>query len=69
MWKLLSVKPIDVTLIVLLSATVVGIAVRLIMKKKKGINGCGCGCNGCPHANACPSSSKEKNESEQNEEI
>lgn len=44
---------IDWTIIGIVAAAVVGIIGYLIHKKKTGKGGCGCGCDGCPHAGAC----------------
>ena len=57
---LVSVQPIDVVILAILAAVVVGITALLIVRKKKGIIGCGCGCKTCPHASACPSQTKEE---------
>jgi len=58
---LLAIKPIDIIIIAVLAAAIVGIVAFLVIRKKKGISGCGCGCTSCPHAGGCPSS-KEKTE-------
>ncbi len=49
-WILLSISAV----------AVVGIVAWLVWKKKTGRGGCGCGCQGCPHAGACHSADKEK---------
>lgn len=51
---------IDWIVLLSIGAVVVGIAVYLIVKKNKG--GCGCGCSDCPHAGACCSSAKKRDE-------
>ena len=58
---------IDIAIIILAAATVIGVTARSVWKKKKGIGGCGCGCAGCPSANSCslkncPSANQEKEE-------
>ena len=58
---LLAIKPIDIIIIAVLAAAIVGIVAFLVIRKKKGISGCGCVCTSCPHAGGCPSS-KEKTE-------
>ena len=58
---LLAIKPTDIIIIAVLAAAIVGIVAFLVIRKKKGIRGCGCGCTSCPHAGGCPSS-KEKTE-------
>ena len=57
-------KPIDIILLAGLALLVTGIAVRLIIKKKKGESGCGCGCNGCPSAGVCGVKKEQKEEKE-----
>jgi hypothetical protein len=55
-------NPIDYILIGILAVGLIGVVVYLIKEKKKGNSGCGCGCSGCPHANACNSAQKSKEE-------
>lgn len=55
-------KPIDIVLIVLVAAAVVGAIAYLIRQKIKGKTGCGCGCSNCPSAGACGAKNAPKNE-------
>ena len=44
---------LDIIIIILAVATVVGVTAHSIWKKKNGKGGCGCGCAGCPSAKSC----------------
>ncbi len=53
--------PIDIIIIAAVSAAVLAIVGIGIWKKVTGrSSGCGCGCDGCPHAKSCASAKEEK---------
>ena len=52
-------KPIDIIVICIVALIVLCAIAYIIMEKKRG-GGCGCGCNGCPHAGACHSNAAQK---------
>lgn len=54
-------QPIDIVLLTAIGALVAGIVVFLFVQKKRGKTGCGCGCQGCPHAEACGGAKTDRN--------
>lgn len=62
-------EPIDIFIICIVAAAVIGAIVYLVRQKKKGVGGCGCGCSGCPHAGACHTQKEIASKAENNTDV
>ena len=53
-------SPLDIVVIVIVSAAFVGAAVAIIYRRLKGKGGCSCGCTDCSHCAGCRGGKKKK---------
>lgn len=51
--------PVEIVIIVLAVLAVIGVAVSVIVSKKKGKPSCCSDCCGCPHAKECANKNKK----------